>query len=133
MGVRTTTPVAAAPGTVGFDRRHVHGAVAEFVAAALLVFKGYRIVARRYQSRRGEIDLIAVRGRRLAFVEVKYRQTIDQAASSITAVQALRIANSAEQWMWAHPRYHGYELGLDAILLAPRCRPRHAMNALQPA
>ncbi|MEQ1616583.1 MAG: YraN family protein, partial [Hyphomicrobiaceae bacterium] len=101
-------------------------------AAAFLVLKGYRIVERRYRSRAGEIDLIATRGQRIAFVEVKFRRTIDAAAASITGVQTGRITDAAEQWVWLHPRYHNHEIGLDAVLVAPGRLPRHAMNALQP-
>ena len=112
--------------------RHLRGAIAELVAAALLVFKGYRIIERRHRSRAGEIDLIATRGHRIAFIEVKFRGTIDAAAASITGFQTARIANAAERWVWQHPRYHDHEIGLDAILVAPGRLPRHAMNALQP-
>ena len=54
--------------------RERRGRIAEWIAAAFLCLKGYRILARRYRSKLGEIDLIAVRGRRLAFVEVKRRK-----------------------------------------------------------
>ncbi|MGH6816919.1 MAG: YraN family protein [Hyphomicrobiaceae bacterium] len=108
------------------------GRTSEIVAALVLMAKGYRILARRHRTPLGEIDLIAVRGRRLAFVEVKLRATIDDAHASIGDRQAERIANAAEQWVWRHPRYRDYEIGLDAILLAPGCWPRHEPNALQP-
>ena len=112
--------------------RQVRGALAEFAAAALLLLKGYRIIDRRHRNRSGEIDLIAVRGRRLAFVEVKFRRTIEAAAASITGCQVARIAATAERWVWQHPRYHDHEIGLDAVLVAPGRLPQHAMNALQP-
>lgn len=112
--------------------RHWCGVVAELVAAALLLLKGYRIVDRRHRDRAGEIDLIAVRGRRIAFVEVKFRRSLDLATASITGVQSGRVAAAAERWVWRHPRYHGHEIGLDAILVAPGRLPRHVVNALQP-
>jgi hypothetical protein len=67
--------------------RHLRGALAELAAAALLMLKGYRIIERRHRSRSGEIDLIATRGRRIAFVEVKLRASVDAAAASITGFQ----------------------------------------------
>ena len=125
--------VAAVPAaSMRRDARHVRGALSELLAACLLILKGYRILDRGYRSRRGEIDIIAVRGRRLAFVEVKYRRTRAEAETSISNVQALRIADSAEQWVWRNPAYRDHEIGLDAILVAPRCLPRHLPNALQP-
>jgi putative endonuclease len=75
------------------------GRLAEFVAAAFLMLKGYRILACRVRSRFGEIDLIAVRGRHLAFVEVRYRDTFEAADNSITHTQANRITTAAEQWV----------------------------------
>jgi putative endonuclease len=132
--MKFTRPAAAPRREVSLAekrRRFWRGQLAELFAAALLVLKGYRILARRHRTRLGEIDLIAVRGRRLAFVEVKHRPTIDDAHSSISHSQTDRIAAAAEQWVWRHPAYHAHEIGLDAILLAPRRMPRHLPNALQ--
>ena len=47
------------------------GNIAELIAAGLLMAKGYRILARRHRTPYGEIDVIAARWRRIAFVEVK--------------------------------------------------------------
>jgi putative endonuclease len=114
-------------------QRERMGRWAELIAAAVLCLKGYRILARRYRSKAGEIDLIAVRGRRLAFVEVKRRPTMDAAEAAKTFRQARRIARAAEQWVWRHPAYRDYEIGLDALLLVPGRLPRHQPNALQRA
>lgn len=112
-------------------RRERNGRLAELAAAALLSLKGYRILARRYRSKAGEIDLIAVRGRRLAFVEVKRRPTVELAEAAKTSRQAQRMARAAEQWVWRHPAYREHEIGLDALLLVPGRLPRHQPNALQ--
>ena len=114
------------------NRRHMRGMLAEFAAAALLVLKGYRILDRRHRGRSGEIDIIAVRNRRLAFVEVKYRPTMAEASASISDRQAARIADAAEHWVWRHPRYRDHEIGLDAVLVTRFGLPRHVANALQP-
>jgi putative endonuclease len=113
------------------QRRYQRGHIAEIVAAALLLCKGYRILARRHRSRLGEIDLIAVRGQRLAFVEVKRRPTLDKAKHSIGERQTQRLAAAAEQWVWQRPAYHAYEIGLDAVMVAPGRLPRHLPNMLQ--
>ena len=115
-------------------RRHSErlGRLAEFVAAALLILKGYRILARRVRTPYGELDLIAVRGRRLAFVEVKYRDTLEAAVTSVSRTQAARMASAAEHWAWSHPAYRRHRLGLDALYLVPRRLPRHLIDALQP-
>ncbi len=106
------------------------GRLAEWVAAVALVIRGYRVLARRHRSVLGEIDLIAVRGRRLAFVEVKLRPTLEAAQLAITPKQMRRMRAAANRWVWRHSRYRDCEIGLDAMLLAPRRWPRHLPNAL---
>jgi Uncharacterised protein family UPF0102 len=67
------------------------GRVSEALAAAMLIAKGYRILGRRVRTRAGEIDIVAVRGKRLAFVEVKRRLTREDAEAAVSARQAARI------------------------------------------
>jgi len=79
------------------------GISAESRAAALLVAKGFRILARRWRSPLGEIDIVARRRRLLVFVEVKARPTIDEAAEPVNVRQRRRIAAAAEIWLAAKP------------------------------
>ena len=114
-------------------RRHeLRGRLSELLAAAVLCLKGYRILDRRHRSRAGEIDLIAVRGKRLAFVEVKLRPTIADAEVAMTGRQAIRMARAAEQWVWRHPGFRTHSIGLDVLLCAPWRLPQHRADALQP-
>src|SRR5436309_6450204 len=78
------------------------GLSAETRAAALLLAKGYRIVARRWRSPVGEIDLVVRRGRLLVFVEVKARGRFDDAAEAVTERQRRRIVAAAEAWLASH-------------------------------
>jgi putative endonuclease len=78
------------------------GLSAETRAAALLLVKGFRIVARRWRSPVGEIDLVVRRGRLLVFVEVKARGAFDDAAEAVTERQRRRIAAAAEAWLASH-------------------------------
>ena len=64
--------------------RYHTGLWGEFIATIVLSLKGYRILARRYKTHCGEIDLIAVRGDTVSFVEVKARATLEAAEASIT-------------------------------------------------
>lgn len=112
-------------------RRERSGRIAELIAAVYLLAKGYRILARRHKTPLGEIDLIAVRGQRLAFVEVKQRASTDAAEAALTVRQAQRVARAAERWVWRHPKYRDHEIGLDAVLIVPGRLPRHARYALQ--
>lgn len=106
------------------------GLGAEWLAAVLLMSKGYRILARRHRTPYGEIDIIAARGRRLAFIEVKQRRSVEAAESSLTPHQAGRIGRAADYWIARRPAFQNYEVGLDAILVVPRRWPRHIANAL---
>jgi putative endonuclease len=109
------------------------GHIAELVAALVLMCKGYRILGRRQRTVHGEIDLIASRRRRIAFVEVKRRRTLADCEAALTPRQAERIARAADHWIARHPRYGQHEIGLDAILIARGRLPRHLPNALDSA
>lgn len=106
------------------------GRLAEIIAAAALMAKGYRILGRNVKTRAGEIDIVAVRGTRLAFVEVKRRPDRDAAEAAVSDRQAARIRNAADYWLAHRPRYHAHEQGFDLMLLIPRRWPRHIENGL---
>ena len=105
------------------------GLSAEARAAAYLMAKGYRILARRFRTRYGEIDLVARRRNVLIFVEVKARATLDDAAYAVTPRQQRRIIDAAQAWLMAHPEHADFELRFDAVLIAPRRLPRHVSAA----
>jgi putative endonuclease len=110
--------------------RYRRGRFSELVAAVVLMAKGYRILARRCRTPYGEIDLVAVRRRRLAFVEVKRRATRLEAEAAVSVRQAGRIAQAAEFWVSRNVRYRDYDRGLDAVLVIPRRLPVHLPDAL---
>ena len=60
------------------------GLSAESRAAALLMAKGYRILAKRFRTPYGEIDIVARKRNLLVFVEVKARASLDDAAYAVT-------------------------------------------------
>lgn len=107
------------------------GISAESRAAALLMAKGFRIVARRWKSPLGEIDIVARRGRLLIFAEVKARARLDDAAESLTARQQRRIAAAAEAWLAAHAPENIQDIRFDAILVVPGRWPRHIPAAFE--
>ena len=111
-------------------RRYRLGMSAELVAAAYLMLKGYRVLARRHKTPVGEVDLIVVRRGRVAFVEVKRRQTMSEAEASITPRQRRRVRRAAELWLARNRRYLGFEIGFDALCLLPRRWPVHIENGL---
>ena len=105
------------------------GLSAESRAAAYLVAKGYRIVARRFRSAVGEIDIIARRRGTVVFVEVKARASLDDAAYAVTPRQQARIVAAAEAWIATHPEHAGSDFRFDAMLVAPGKLPRHIAGA----
>ena len=119
-------PKIASPERVAAFRT---GISAESRAAAFLMAKGYRILAKRYRTPHGEIDIVARRRNLVAFVEVKARATLDDAAFAVTPRQQQRIINAAQGWLVAHPEHAEFELRFDAMLIAPRSLPRHVLAA----
>jgi len=101
------------------------GISAESRAAAYLVAKGYRILARRWKSPLGELDIVARRRKTLIFVEVKARATLDDAAQSVSERQRARIAACAEAWLATYPQPDVLDMRFDAMLVAPGTMPRH--------
>ena len=104
---------------------HLFGLKAETIAAILLTLKGYSIVARRFAANGGEIDLIARRGRAVAFVEVKARADLDAALESIGPTKRRRIGRAARAWLARNPWAVDFTLRGDAVFVAPGRLPRH--------
>jgi len=112
------------------------GLSAESRAAALLIAKGYRILARRYRSAVGEIDIVARRRHTLVFVEVKAREDFDAAAEAVGPRQQRRIIAAAAAWLAAHPQHGELDMRFDVVLVVPGRLPRHltaAFDASEPS
>jgi putative endonuclease len=107
------------------------GLSAESRAAAFLIAKGYRILARRFRTPVGEVDIIARRRKVLVFVEVKARNRLDDAAEAVTDRSKLRVVAAAEAWLAQHPEDVTSEMRFDAVLVAPGKMPRHIMAAFE--
>lgn len=101
------------------------GISAESRACVLLLAKGYRILARRFRTPHGEIDIVARKRDVLVFIEVKARAALDEAAYAITPRQRRRITAAAEAWLMTHPHHANLGCRFDAILVAPKRFPRH--------
>jgi len=102
---------------------------AEHAAAWLLRCKGYRIIARRARTPQGEIDLIAARGRVIAFVEVKARPSHDEALEAVTPRQARRIVDAAHAWLAGNDHGADHDCRFDIITVSPYLWPKHLANA----
>jgi putative endonuclease len=112
--------------------RHATGLSAESRAAAYLVSKGFRIVARRLRTPHGELDIVATRGRLIVFAEVKSRATTDSAAESLTKVQQQRIARAADLFLSKQKaNLADLEIRFDVLLVAPGRAPVHVIDAFR--
>ncbi|HEX8263543.1 MAG TPA: YraN family protein [Allosphingosinicella sp.] len=103
------------------------GRRAERLAAFWLQLKGWKILGRRVRTPVGEVDLIARRGRTVAFVEVKARSTLEEAGFSLDEYRLRRVAAAAEALAHRFAR-EGDDIRLDAIFMVPRRLPRHMVN-----
>jgi len=103
------------------------GRRAEAIAALWLQVKGWRILARRLRTPVGEVDLVARRGRILAFVEVKARANVDQAAYALDEYRLRRVAAAAHASSHRFARA-GDDIRIDAMFIVPGRLPRHLAN-----
>jgi putative endonuclease len=110
-----------------------HGHLAELAAAALLLLKGYRLIARRYKTPLGEIDLVVKRGRLIAFVEVKARGSFRDALEAVGPAAERRIVGAADLWLAKHPDAVGLDLRYDIVAVAPWSIPEHVPDAFRPS
>lgn len=104
-------------------RAQKFGSIAEWSALLLLTLKGYRLLARNFRSRRGEIDLIMVRGSVLVFIEVKFRRHHHTLDYAITPRQWRRIYDAASDFVALRPHLANLVWRFDCVLCSPA--PRH--------
>ncbi len=105
------------------------GLGAEAFCRWALRLKGYAILARRYKTSYGEIDIIAARGRTIALIEVKARGDVATAMESVTPHQRRRVERAALDFQARHPRWQAYDMRFDVMLVIPYRWPRHLKNA----
>jgi len=99
------------------------------LAALYLRAKLYAIVARRFKTPVGEIDIVARRAGVTVFVEVKARTRAGTEAETLAAVNRRRIVRAAQYYIARHPGLADTPLRFDVIFLAPGAWPRHIVNA----
>ena len=106
------------------------GRGAETLAAMWLRLHGWRILARRARVPGGEVDIVARRGRTLAFVEVKARASDEAAALSLDAWRLRRVVTAAERLSQRYMK-PGDDVRIDAVFVVPGRLPRHMPNIWQ--
>jgi len=100
------------------QRAHRLGHAAEWRAVWRLRLAGFSILARRYKTKLGEIDIVARRGDLLVFVEVKARGDVLTAVDSLGGRQFGRVSRAASLFLARHPRYAACSVRFDAVLVS---------------
>lgn len=113
-------------------RAEARGRRAETIAALWLMAKGYRIIARRYRSPLGELDLVARRGKVLAFVEVKQRAHADDALIAVGPKQQQRLVRAAAAYRARHRVFAELQPRFDLMVITPGRWPEHLRGAWRP-
>ena len=118
------------------EKARARGAAAEWLAAAWLTGKGYRILTRQFRAHGGELDIVALTPfwtmRTIVFVEVRARGTIEQAAESVGAVKRRRVEAAAAQFCARRSKLGALPRRYDLVLLTPGRWPRHIIDAWRP-
>ena len=97
-----------------------------------LRFTGYRILAHSFKEKTGEIDIIARRGKLIAFIEVKARASYQAASEAISFTQQQRIIRSAQTYLAKNPRFADFDQRFDAMFVLPWRLPIHIKDAWRP-
>jgi putative endonuclease len=105
------------------------GHVAEYLAAAFLLFKGYRILAVRHRTKLGEIDIVARKGDLAVFVEVKSRRGAQEAIDAVSFSSQKRIRAASDLWLARQPDFARLSQRYDIVAVLPGRWPRHFPDA----
>jgi putative endonuclease len=119
-----------APRSLRGRRARIDGRRAEWGAALLLMAKGYRILGMRLLTPQGEVDLVALRGRVMAMVEVKRRRSLEEALLAVAPAQRERLRRAGRALAARGPATKTpLVVRLDLVALAPGRWPRHIRDA----
>lgn len=88
---------------------------AEAKAADYLRGLGWAIVAQRYKTKYGEIDLIARQDDLILIIEVKARPTIEAAMEAVSRTAMRRIESASDIWLAEQPDYAMLSMRYDLI------------------
>ncbi len=105
------------------------GHVAEYLAAAFLMLKGYRILAIRHRTKLGEIDIIARKGDLAVFVEVKSRRSAQEAIDAVSFSSQRRIRAASDLWLAREPDFARLSQRYDIVAMLPGRWPQHFPDA----
>lgn len=112
------------------------GNLAEFLCRMYMRLHGYRIVAKNYicgtgkKTPFGELDFIAIRGKRIVFCEVKKRQHNEDFLKALSYKQQQRIMHGGQYFIAQHPQYKGFTIQFDVFFVKLPFHIERIPNAL---
>ena len=92
------------------------GVLAEKSAVAQLKSDGYTILHERYKTKFGEVDVIALKGGLVAFIEVKAHKNKTDSLYAVTAKSRRRIEQSALWFLSEYPEYADFDMRFDVMV-----------------
>ena len=107
------------------------GRKGETLAMIFLMLKGYRIIARRYKTKLGEVDIIARKRDVVAMVEVKARASLLEAMDAVDFSTMKRIESAGDIWLSKQRDYAQLNIRYDLIAILPRKWPVHVESLFQ--
>nr|WP_232478476.1 YraN family protein [Roseomonas rosulenta] len=93
--------------------------------------EGWAVLARRARTPAGEIDLVAERSGLLAFIEVKARPSLNEAAFALGARQRARLVAAAECWLAVNPGHGAAGMRFDVVIVAADGTARRIADAFR--
>jgi len=91
------------------------GLLAEKITILFLRLKGYQILAWRYKTYLGEIDIIAKKSKMIIFIEVKARRSKADLEEVLRPQQIRRIYDAADLFIAKKPHFHNHNLRFDFV------------------
>ncbi len=95
------------------------GKKAESVACVYLEKNGYTIIERNRRLGRGELDIIALKGEILTFVEVKGHKNRESSLDAMHTDKQRRMISAAQTWLGQHADYANTQCRFDLIVVTP--------------
>lgn len=105
---------------IGMARHNDLGKWGEQLAADLLVTKGYAIAERNWRAGNMEIDIVAIKGARIVFVEVKTRSDGGfDPADAVDRRRVMRMVRAADSYVKAYRIPHEVQFDVVFVVGSP--------------
>lgn len=110
--------------------KYYFGLIAEFFIILLYKIRFYQILKHRTRNYAGEIDVIALRGKQIVFIEVKARSNdFDHDNIILQSKQQNRITRAAQIFLHLNPKYKMYNIRFDLAIVRKFALPVIIKNA----